>query len=285
MKIKVCYRHPTSGDIEQCEADYEGFLSEKVIKAFNKMFLAKAAGDRFYPLDAMDAYHDVWLALNRKADELHAFSEANPGESMVTNASEDTYLIKAASLMFLNWHQRKVVRTREEHRAILKLSAGEYGARGEDNFDADNWNPVEAELKIKGMSLDDSGDNYDDDINNRDIVREIGERIENTSQFIVPTGLELLGAKESELNLSDPQLKARKRLGEICEMLLCDGQISKKLAQEIVYAFRLYIALDGNLLAVANNLKAPKSTFYRHWTRYLKIAKKVWENHNSRDTI
>ena len=245
MKLQICCKNPETAEIEKIETEYDGALSAKVIKTFNRVFLKQAANGRFYPCDAMDCYHDVWLELNRKAERMEAGN----------TEGGDTYMIRCMLRMLLNWQRRKVRPQREQHRQRQRLETGKFGARGVDDFDVDNWNPVEEEPWIKRPGEWRESETEE----TRDIIREKGEELaaddDTTDRFI------------------DHEQRSREKLGRLCEMLLKHGAEGAK----IVRAFRLYVEFSGNLFAVANNMKIPKSSFYRRWERWLKFSKKIWE--------
>lgn len=59
--------------------------------------------------------------------------------------------------------------------------------------------------------------------------------------------------------------RARHLLAEICA----------KLPDEVVVAFQAYVAADGNMLEAAHLARMSRTDFYRKWTGYLALARKV----------
>ena len=298
MKVPVCYRNQESGEIEQIETEYEGALSLKVIRTFNRVFLKQAANGRYYPCDPMDCYQEVWAELCRKAetekmknDELRMKNGGivNHPSSFILHpsCSTDTYLNHCMLRMLMKWQNRKVKPVREQYRQLQKLEAGPVGAKGVDDFDVDNWNPVDDVVgfafhreptAVGGTTALPMGANPavggttalpkewvgGDSQAPRDVVREKGEEIaadlDTPDKFI------------------DYEARARRILGEICEALISNSNSNSNSNLLIIRAFRLYVEYDGNLFAIANTMKIPKSSFYRKWEGWLKTAKKVWEN-------
>lgn len=91
---------------------YDGPITEKAWRGINKKFLDDYAAGKFYPLEPEDAYqsavHEAEKAAAKIADGLQFEKKTAP----------ETYEIAAAKLRLLNFCERKVLPTREEHAAV-----------------------------------------------------------------------------------------------------------------------------------------------------------------------
>ena len=112
MKIPVLDFNPLTGEFTTRESAYDGPITEKAWRGINKKFLDDYAAGKFYPLGPEDAYqsavHEAEKAAAKIADGLQLKKKCTP----------ETYEIGAAKLRLLNFCERKVLPTREEHAAI-----------------------------------------------------------------------------------------------------------------------------------------------------------------------
>jgi len=247
-KIPVCYRSSESNKIEIAEVAYEGPLEAKTMRRVNRLFLEKAGSGYFYPLEPMDAYGDVWLALEQRAAALPELAKA----------TRDTYLNAVARIQFLNWFKRKVEPMRKTYRQVEDQHFGKKGAVGVDDFDADNYDPTQGNpsaalrkaCKHKGI---------EDDIDDREdfSLQRQGE------------------ALPDEHDYDARRIRAHEALEELYA----------HLPTETVRALRAYVHADGNLFAAARIAHTPKSTYYRRWPGYLAQARKVGNLLGGFDTI
>ena len=91
---------------------YEGPIEEKAWRGINKRFLDDYAAGKFYPLSPEDAYQCAVLEAE-KAD-----AKIQGGMKFKKKTAPETYEIGAAKLKLLNFCERKVLPTREEHAAV-----------------------------------------------------------------------------------------------------------------------------------------------------------------------
>ena len=236
--IPVCYRNCESGKLAITEVVYDGRLEAKTMRRVNKLFLEKAASGYFFPLEPMDAYHDVWLELERKAENLPELAKASP----------HTYLSGVARLLMLNWFKRKVEPVRKTYRKVEDKHFGKKGAVGIDDFDIDNYDGTEDAPSVRMAKSTDRGEN---------------ERLYEPEDMSAASHGERL---RGNVTLGDPDEKWRVAVRKLLAAIK---------NEEVVRAFRAYIAANGNFPEAAHLAGIPKTTFYRKWPAYLTLAKKV----------
>ena len=108
-KIKLVpflVRHEDTGTIEPLHRSYDGGIPAKVWRMLNRRVLKLESQAYFYPLDAMDAYQDAILCLERKAAEM----------PRLNRASAETYLAATMKKCLLKFHLDKVLPVRESYR-------------------------------------------------------------------------------------------------------------------------------------------------------------------------
>ena len=91
---------------------YDGPITEKAWRGINKRFLDDYAAGKFYPLAPEDAYQYAVLEAEKAAAKIA------DGLAFEKKTAPETYEIAAAKLAMLNFTQRKVLPTREEHAAV-----------------------------------------------------------------------------------------------------------------------------------------------------------------------
>lgn len=99
-------RHESTGTIEPLYRPYDGEIPTKVWHMLNRQVLKLDSLSYFYPLDAMDAYQETILCLERKAAEM----------PQLNIASADTYLASTMKKCLLKFHFDKVLPIRENYR-------------------------------------------------------------------------------------------------------------------------------------------------------------------------
>ena len=283
--IPVCYRHPGSRMIEVKEVAYDGPIPRKVMVRFNKIFLKQAANGYFFPLDEMDAYQDIWLALSRKAASLREEGQRSKGkgQTMEDNhhcltsdlnlgpkASAATYLTSCAKIMLMNWQKRKVTPEREMFRQIEDKHLGEHGAVGIDDFDADNWNPVDDEWCV--------GESFSRVEREKGRIYSRVERIDGLvgrDDPIAPLDGEMTAwslGEELEYEMPERQIDARKKLGAILAAL---GELESDFAQEAIAGFVAYVRANGDQCAAARLMGISKSGYYEKMKLWRALALRV----------
>ncbi len=129
--IPCLYRDPATGYLEVKYGRYEGLIPPKVWFALNKRVRKLDEEGYFFPLDAMDAYHDTVNEMEHKADEMPQLGQA----------SMETYLIATIRHALFRFHIKKVVPVRDAYRRV------------EDRmFAVDTLDNIESEEK-NGISL------------------------------------------------------------------------------------------------------------------------------------
>ncbi len=104
--VPFLVRHEDTGTIEPLYRLYGGKIPLKVWRMLNKRVLKLESQSYFYPLDAMDAYQDAILCLERKAAEM----------PRLKLASAETYLAATMKKFLLKFHLDKVLPVRESYR-------------------------------------------------------------------------------------------------------------------------------------------------------------------------
>ena len=224
-----------NGEIARTTCDYEGAIEPKTMRRINRHFLEKAASGYFFPLDPMDAYADLWLAINRKAENLPPLAAASP----------HTYLCGVARLTLLGWFKRHVEPARADYRRVEDAHFGPKGACGVDDFDGDNYDPTE---DAPGAAMTDATD------------RGEAERLHEPEDLSACTLGEELAA---EGPATSRVLKARETLATICA----------HLDVETVLAFDAYCRADGDFRVAADLAGVAVPTFYRRWRTWIASAR------------
>ena len=104
--VPFLVRHESTGTIEPLYRRYDGKIPAKVWRMLNKRVLKLESQSYFYPLDAMDAYQDAILCLERKVAEM----------PQLNLASAETYLGSTMKKCLLKFHLDKVLPIRESYR-------------------------------------------------------------------------------------------------------------------------------------------------------------------------
>jgi len=241
--IPICYRNGESGKLEITDVGYDGLLEAKTMRRVNKLFLEKAGSGYFYPLEPLDAYHDVWLELERKAAHLPELTKATP----------HTYLSGVARLLFLNWFKRKVEPARQMYRQVEDRHYGKKGAVGIDDFDIDNYDGTEATPSSRMTASTDRGEN---------------ERLyEQDDLSAHGLGEHLSGDTATHMR----QANAARQLEELYATLENAAETT------CVRAFRAYVAANGNFPEAAVLAGIPKTTYYRKWPAWITAAREAGE--------
>ena len=106
--VPFLVRHGATGAIEQSYRRYDGTIPTRVWFMLNKRIRKLDGQSYFYPLDAMDAYQDAILCLERKAAEM----------PRLNLASMETYLASVMKKSLLRFHIDKVLPVREAYRRV-----------------------------------------------------------------------------------------------------------------------------------------------------------------------
>lgn len=112
MKVPVLDYNPLTGEFTTRESAYDGPITDKAWRGINKQFLDDYAAGKFYPLTPEDAYQDAVLEAEKAAAKIAG------GLQLEKRTAPETYEIGAAKLKLLNFCERKVLPTREEHAAV-----------------------------------------------------------------------------------------------------------------------------------------------------------------------
>lgn len=235
--VPVLYRHKETGRFESAECAYLGPVARKVWTQVNRQFLKLNAGNYFFPCEPADAYHAAVREVERVAERL-ADSEVKPEE-----ASVETYLMNVGYKALYHFHCRVVAPLREEYRRT------ERKVLHEDESDAERANKNAAE------GADVGGEVFA-------AACEEGDRAEPPQPM---TAQQLAEALPGEPNATTRRNEARALLEEIYA----------KLPEEVVIAFRAYVAADGNMPEAARLARQSRTDFYRKWPSYLALARKV----------
>lgn len=91
---------------------YDGPITGKAWRGINKRFLDDYDAGKFYPLAPEDAYQSAVLEAEKAAAKIA------DGLQLKKKCTPETYEIGAAKLRLLNFCERKVLPTREEHAAV-----------------------------------------------------------------------------------------------------------------------------------------------------------------------
>jgi len=234
----ICRNHQTE-NLETVPCSYDGALDAKTMEMVNGLFLEKAGSGYFYPLDPMDAYHDVWAELERKAANLPALKKASP----------HTYLSSVARLMFLNWFKRHVEPARRMYRQVEDTHCGDKGAIGVDDFDIDNYDATDEAPSSRMAAATDRGE---------------GEHLCDEDDLSATSLGELLTAT----------LRSSAQDRHTHETL---ETIFASLPGNVVKAFRAYIAANGCFAEAAHIARIPRTTFYRRWPAWIAAARRAAE--------
>lgn len=104
--IPYVIRHAETGLLEFTYQRYGGRIPAKVWARLGRQVMRLDCAGYFFPLDALDAYQDVILLLEKKSADM----------PQLNMASNETYLSAAAKKAIYNFHIRKVLPLRENYR-------------------------------------------------------------------------------------------------------------------------------------------------------------------------
>lgn len=235
--VPVLYRHKETERFESVECAYRGPVARKVWASVNKQFLKLHAANYFYPCEPADAYHAAIREVERVAERL-VNSDEKPVE-----VSVETYLMNVGYKALYHFHCRVVAPMREEYRRLEKKVL----TKEEDESLKESQNAAEgADVGAEAFAA----------------ACVEGENSEPPQPM---TAQQLAEALPGE-----PDAVTRRR-----EAAFLLEEIYAKLSEEVVRAFRAYVAAEGNLFKAAHLARMSRSEFYRKWPTYLKQARKA----------
>ncbi len=120
--IRVLVRHAETGLLEERDQYYEGSVPPAVWLRLARRIVRLESGGYFFPLDAMDAYQQIFAKLEEKSRE----------DLDLASASLETYLTRALDKAILKFHRCHVAPIRAAYRCAAGMIAAE------DREDADN---------------------------------------------------------------------------------------------------------------------------------------------------
>lgn len=217
--------------------EYGGPVPPAVCERLCNRVLGLAAAGYWYPLDALDAYHETWAALESKAANLPPLAKA----------TQETYLNAVAEKLLLRVHERLALPVRKEYRAVEEsnLRAAQSAALRLP-FAADAAeHPEGADAGYAAYAAACEGGESG-----------AGNGAEDRLFAEAPT---------PDGSAAERRRRAAARLEEILALL----------PDEIARAFRAYVAADGNMLRAAAIANVGKSRWYANWRRWLRRAREI----------
>ena len=106
--VPYVVRQAETGLLEFTYRRHGGRIPAKVWLRLGRQIMQLDRAGYFFPLDAIDAYHDVILLLEKKASDM----------PQLNVASMETYLSAAAKKALFSYHVRKVKPLREDYRRL-----------------------------------------------------------------------------------------------------------------------------------------------------------------------
>lgn len=217
--------------------EYGGPVPPAVCEHLCHRVMGCAAAGCWHPLDPMDAYGELWAELQLKASNLPPLESATP----------ETYLCAAADKLLLRFRARRVLPLRREHRAVE---------------DSERRAAQAAALRLPFAA--DTADEPE------------GEDAGYAAYAAACEGGESGAGNGAEERLPEeaptPDGSAAERRRRAAERL---EEILALSPDEIVRAFRAYVAADGNMLRAAAIAHVGKSRWYANWRRWLRRAREI----------
>lgn len=225
-------------------AEYDGPIPTKICDYLANRIIGCAKDGFCFPALPMDVYGDIWQTLERRARNMPTLE----------TAAMTTYLHRTVDNLLRKYFERNIKPRREEYR----LTEGRINTAENDGghyLDA----PEGKDVGFAASAAATEGYDYDK---------------KRTGNIQPLTAQQLAENLANEPGAHERRQQAALVLCDIYEALRVSGYVE---GDTIVRAFQAYIAADGNMVEAAHLAGIGKTKFYKSWTRWLKVAKKIAE--------